>query len=278
MADANTYFLKTVRPIFKGEMVEMQKSADDLWGPVELHKSENVGSSLPYIQIIMKFYLPNECKSESKRLVGLPKYVPVMPDVQIIVKRKPFGAHVAVLSSASPVLAAMIEQERNANKGSESLRIELKDVEPIMLRQILLWMYQGVVPETWTMPESLLVAVNTYQIEHLKQLLTNVLISTLTVDNVIGRVKLSHKHSISGLLEASLNFLVDRQEKIREHSEWKQLVKKEPEVFLLITDRMFAKLSRKRKLEECFSNGLALPKCYVSTGDMHFPTSGPLQS
>ena len=121
-------------------------------------------------------------------------------------------------------------------------------------------------------------AVNTYQIEHLKQLLTNVLISTLTLDNVIGRVKLSHKHSISGLLEASLNFLVDRQEKIREHSEWKQLVKKEPEVFLLITDRMFAKLSRKRKLEECFGNGLALPKCYVSTGDMHFPTSGPLQS
>jgi len=264
-------------------MVEMQKSADDLWGPVELHKSDNVGSSFPYIQIIMEFHLSIDYKLDSKQIF-LPRFLAIMPDIQIIVKRKPFGAHVAVLSSVSPVLATMIEQERHANKVVQSLRIELKDVEPIMLQQLLLWIYKGVVPEAWAMPESLLVAVNTYQIEHLKQPLTNVLISTLTVDNVIGRVKLSHRHSISRLLEASLNFLVERQEIIREHPEWKQLVKTEPEVFLLITDRMFANLSRKRKLEELSSNQLPMyfPTAptdarYVATSSMPFSTPGPCQ-
>ena len=89
----------------------------------------------------------------------------------------------------------------------------------------------------WARHEPLFLAADKYQIEALKDLCEQSLISKLNLESVIHCLVVAHLHSAPQLLEASLKFLVSRKTEIWRRPEWKELMKTYPDLFFLASHR-----------------------------------------
>ena len=143
------------------------------------------------------------------------------------------GAHVLILSAGSPVFASMFQ-------GSTDRKVEIVDFEMAIFTQLLTYLYTGVAPRMSeeNITPILLEAANKYGVEMLKIECTDVLLTRMTIENNVHTLIWSQKHSASKLFEAALEFLVDNFNTICYRSEWKDLIKNDPDLCMLVTQRV----------------------------------------
>ena len=117
-------------------------------------------------------------------------------------------------------------------QGSTDRKVEIVDFEMAIFTQLLTYLYTGVAPRMSeeNITPILLEAANKYGVEMLKIECTDVLLTRMTIENNVHTLIWSQKHSASKLFEAALEFLVDNFNTICYRSEWKDLIKNDPDI------------------------------------------------
>ena len=161
-------------------------------------------------------------------------------DVNFHVQGKIFGAHKSVVS-ASPVMAAMFQGNYFNKKSLEN--IEITDVPPQVFKHVLIFMYTGKTPHTsasTSLLEMLFFTADKYQIQALRDVTESKLAHKVSREDAIHFLKMGHIHSAPKLLEASHQCIEKNRVYIWETQEWKDLMRKYPELFFHASQRMAA--------------------------------------
>jgi speckle-type POZ protein len=189
-------------------------------------------------QLILEFKDTSLVEGERQVLTQLSKLLDTqsMSDVTFIVKNEKIGAHSAIVVLASPVICAMLGE--NKFKEGRTKTVKIDDIEPSVFKEMLRYLYTGKAPklDEDAMTEPLFLAADKYQIEDLKNCCERSLIKN--VQAVVHYLVLAHLHSASQLLEASLKFLVEHKKEVWTRPEWKELNKSYPDLFFSASHRM----------------------------------------
>lgn len=157
-------------------------------------------------------------------------------DVTIKCGKEEFKVHKAVLGLQCPFLKTMLEDGENAMNGASptaippskkckyaSNVIEISDVSPAALSDLLAYLYIGTAPNLSTVAEELLKVSKKYELPHLVTKCINELKMNIMVDNVVEMLLLAELHGISDLKKVCLNFIHFNLGKVCETSKWKCL-------------------------------------------------------
>ena len=146
-----------------------------------------------------------------------------------------FFAHKAILAVRSPVFAKMFMhnmQESVANA------VNLPDIEPDVLKELLIYIYTTESPNLKEHATSLLYQAEKYQLGHLKALCERRLSYDLHVDNVAKVLLLADACSAEQLKRNALLYISEHGDKVTRTEEWKD-IKKNPNLMGSLLDVIF---------------------------------------
>ena len=157
--------------------------------------------------------------------------------------KETIGAHVAILSAASPVFAAMFEHNlqeartRTVNIGDTDPSLE---VEPEVFKRMLSYMYDGKAGclEDEMFVQKLLVLADRYRIITLKDECELHLQSIVDIENVLVLLVFAEKYRCAILREKALEFAADHKKLICFQHEWEELMKNHNSICLELSRRM----------------------------------------
>jgi len=162
-------------------------------------------------------------------------------DIKIVTEQKSFMAHKAILSARSPMFRAMFSLDMKEKEASE---IEVGDVTPETLAQMIEFMYTGNVNDLDERADELLAAADKYGLSRLRSMCESSLEKTFAVDTIAHTLVLSHLHSAKGLKDRAIDFIVANVSQVRQSVGWAELEKSYPQ---LIAD-VFHALVTKQEL------------------------------
>ena len=125
-------------------------------------------------------------------------------NVTISAGEETFKAHKAILITRSPVFRAMFE---NNMTEATSNCIEISDMDPKVVKEMLKYIYTGNAPEVGKMADKLLQAADKYDLKQLKAMCERELTSRLTIENVADTCKLAHHHNATQLKAKCIGFM-----------------------------------------------------------------------
>ncbi|KAJ4752564.1 BTB/POZ/MATH-domain protein [Rhynchospora pubera] len=135
-------------------------------------------------------------------------------DVSFNVSGVTFGAHRCVLAARSPVFRVELF---GPMKGKMNESIEIKDMEPLVFKVMLHFIYSDSVPELEevdgnkdaliVLAQHLLVAADRYGLERLKQLCEIKMYEFIDANNVATTLTLADQHNCSQLKAACIEFI-----------------------------------------------------------------------
>ena len=139
-----------------------------------------------------------------------------------------FLCHKAILVSRSRVFAAMFEHDMEESKHG---RVEVKDVDPDVMAEMLRFIYMGRAPNLDSMAAELLAAADKYALDRLKVICEEALCSSLTVENVSEVLILADLHSAELLKAQAIDFInTHHVTDVMETAGWKQMVSSNPQL------------------------------------------------
>ena len=144
-----------------------------------------------------------------------------LSDIVVTVKGRKFDAHKLVLSTRSPVLAAMF-QTNFSEKQTNTLNIE--DIEPDAFAEMMRFLYTDEVENLDGLATDLLAAADKYMLDLLKTKCEVFLADNITVQNCSQLLLLSDLHSADGLKKIALDFVRSRSDAIVETTDWQELL------------------------------------------------------
>ena len=127
-------------------------------------------------------------------------------DVTIIVSRKKFYAHKAILAAHSPVFLAMFKN--TAMKENVENEIKINDIDFNTVQELLRFIYSGEIQNIDTLINGLLIAADKYDIKSLLIKCEKYLESKLSVDNVTSIVSLADNYNAPNLRKTAINFFM----------------------------------------------------------------------
>jgi len=139
-----------------------------------------------------------------------------------------FKVHKAILATRSPVFGAMFEHKSMSEARSD--RVQIDDIEPEVLREMLRFMYTGTAPNLERLSDELLSAADKYQLERLKVMCEQSLCSSLTSENACDTLILADLHSAEHLKTHSVEYINLHASEVMETPGWKLLVKDYPQL------------------------------------------------
>ena len=257
--------LFTVRPdnlkiyaVYKGQMLEVilpetGKYIRDGYSTIFAYQSvatfgqpllslENVSKKSVHLIIEQKSYEATANKQMVSYMTELFEKQ-VAADVKFVVKSQPIGAHLNVVAPFSPVMAAMLDNDRFQEGLTKTVHID--DMEPDVFKEMLRYLYTGKVPQLEQMTESLFVAADRFQIQGLKFLCQKRMLSKLNKENALRYLVLAHLHSVPELVKRCYCVIVCDAKDIRVQPEWKQLGQSYPHLFFEASDKMITDISSK---------------------------------
>ena len=140
-----------------------------------------------------------------------------------------------VLSASNPVLAAMF---RHGTKESQTLVVEIEDISAEVFQQVLQYLYTGTAKKMKEMATELLVVADKYQIDPLKKECACALGKTLSAENAVGVLVLSHDHSCPDLQQYAMAFIAKNCKAVCARPEWMELMEKYPKLCFQTTKLM----------------------------------------
>ncbi|XP_011881095.1 PREDICTED: speckle-type POZ protein A-like [Vollenhovia emeryi] len=109
-----------------------------------------------------------------------------------------------LLENKSPVFQAMFENEMKEKKTNQ---VDIDDMEPEVLEEMLPFIYTGKTTNLEKMADSLLAASDKYQLNTLKVLCQEALCKSLTIENAAEILILADLHSADKLKAKAINFI-----------------------------------------------------------------------
>lgn len=147
------------------------------------------------------------------------------------------GAHAVVVSTGSPVFAAMFQYHC---MNSMARKIQINDINHEVFKQLLIFLYSGSAPELAkkNMTRPLYEAANRYGVETLKDECVKMLAIQLGTENALEILIWSQLHSISKLFEDAIQVVAKNSLTLCSQPEWLDFIKNYPELCLKVNQRM----------------------------------------
>jgi thiol-disulfide isomerase/thioredoxin len=158
-----------------------------------------------------------------------------------------FFAHKAILAVRSPVFARMFMHNMQE---SVTNTVNLPDIEPDVLKELLIYIYTTESPNIKKHAPSLLCLAEKYQLEHLKVLCERRLSYDLEVDSVARVLILADACDAEKLKQNALLYISEHGDEVKKTEDWND-VKKNPDLMDNLLDVMFdpyVKFKRQRLL------------------------------
>lgn len=157
-------------------------------------------------------------------------------NVQLTVQQRNLYAHRDVLMLSSPVFGAMFS---HPTKESQEQVIHLPDQSFEAMREMLLFIYTGEVPNLDKVAEDLYMAADKYSMGELKALCGDYLGANLTVERAADAFVLSNMYSDAELSWSIARFIADHLVSVQRTAGWRNIWGK-PDIterlFMLIAD------------------------------------------
>ncbi len=161
-----------------------------------------------------------------------------LADVTFKCKEKSIKAHISIIASGSPVLAAMFQHDFVENR--ERI-VEISDIKPIVFESLLRYFYTGDVNLEIADVAQLLVAADKYGVDSLKDECSQFLSRNVALENSVQYLVLSHLHNSAELHEKTLDFLSRNAEAVCCRKDWMEVIKNYPELSFTAMQRMAKK-------------------------------------
>ena len=131
-----------------------------------------------------------------------------------------FFTHKVILAATSPVFAKMLEHQMQESLNN---RIEIKDIDSDVLKEMLVYIYTNQVPKMDEMANDLLYVTDKYQLDHLKALCELHLTCSLQINNASHIVQLAFTHNAPQLRKNALKFIAKNAAEVRATEEWEEV-------------------------------------------------------
>uniref|UniRef100_A0A8C4QUD9 Speckle type BTB/POZ protein like n=1 Tax=Eptatretus burgeri TaxID=7764 RepID=A0A8C4QUD9_EPTBU len=146
-------------------------------------------------------------------------------DCCLCVCGREFNAHKAILAARSAVFNAMFKHEMEETKKN---RVEIKDVEPEVFKEMLRFVYTGRAPNLEKMADDLLAAADKYALDRLKVMCEEALCVNLSVENVADTLILADLHSAEQLRAHSIDFINSHATDVLDTTGFKSMILSHP--------------------------------------------------
>ena len=143
-----------------------------------------------------------------------------LADVTITCDGKEFRAHKVILASQSPVFKKMLEIDM---KEKRSGVIEVPDITPAVMSDLLAYLYTGTAPHVDTLARELLNAANKYELPRFLSICETTLVSKITANSVLEMLILAELHETETLKNACLGFIKCNYASISKLDSWKDM-------------------------------------------------------
>ena len=143
-------------------------------------------------------------------------------DAAINVRGTLFKVHKAVISARCPVFWAMFNPDTKMKEQYESV-VEIEDIQPIVFREVLRYMYTGEIESTEIVCEhvcELMVAADKYGLEGLQIICENTLYEIIKVRNAMHILVVANKLGISHLKKKVLKFIKSNLADVMKSPSW----------------------------------------------------------
>ena len=152
------------------------------------------------------------------------------------------GSHVNILSSRSPVFAAMFTHDM---KETITRQVKIEDIQPDIFKQLLYYMYAGQLEKRMGRKSAklLYVAADKYDIEDLKNECVCHLTTSIHLYNVLDLMTWAHLHSIEDMKETALVFMSIHGKEICKQRDWESLTKNYPDLCVIATRRIMENMT-----------------------------------
>ncbi|XP_063089735.1 speckle-type POZ protein-like [Cavia porcellus] len=161
-------------------------------------------------------------------------------DCCVCVAGQEFQAHKTILAARSQVFCAMFQHEMQESKTN---RIEIKDMEPEVFKELMFFIYTGKAPNLSAMAPDLLAAADKYGLHLLKLLCEIDLCKNFPKENAVEILIFADLYSAYLLKTFAMHFINYHISDIRETSKWKAMVQSHP--------RLVAEVDRSRTSMQC---------------------------
>ena len=132
----------------------------------------------------------------------------------------------------SPVFRGMLESGMLEElKG----RVQVEDAEPVILRQLVRYLYTGRVEPDFRDYKKLMVLANKYQVEDLVDYTSKKILETLAKDNALELGIFGETHNSTILLNAAAQFIQENISPETLPEGWEQQLKGSPQLTLAIS-------------------------------------------
>ena len=131
-----------------------------------------------------------------------------------------FFAHKVILAARSPIFARMFEHEMQESLNN---RIEIDDIDPEVIKEMLVYIYSSRVPKINEMAGDLLYVADKYQLDELKALCEQHLTYSLQVDNASRIIQLAFTHNAPQLKKNAVQFIAKNTAEVRATEEWAEV-------------------------------------------------------
>ncbi|CAD6204172.1 GSCOCG00009899001-RA-CDS [Cotesia congregata] len=152
-------------------------------------------------------------------------------DVIIHVGDQKFDVHKFILTARSCVFEAMFSYDMKENKKNE---INIPDIDPEVFSKVIDYIYTDKVDELETFAEELLEASDKYQLQGLKEMCEDFLITTLTLGNAVRILILADRYNAKRLKKVAINYVADNFVKFKNTKELKALEEAQVLLFLAV--------------------------------------------
>jgi speckle-type POZ protein len=148
------------------------------------------------------------------------------------------GAHAVVVSTGSPVFAAMFPYY--CLNSQLTRKIQINDIDHQVFKQLLIFLYSGSAPEMTkkNITRSLYEAASRYGVETLKDECLKVLANQLSTENALEILIWSQLHSIPKLFEDALQVVAKNSLTLCSQPDWLDFIKSYPDLCLMVNQRM----------------------------------------
>ena len=175
-----------------------------------------------------------------------------LADVTFKCEEREIKAHTIIISSASPVLAAMFQ---NDFKEQQEKIAVIKETKADVFERLLCFIYTGCFDFEYKDMSALLVAADMYNVDSLKEECEKCLAKNVTLEKATNYLILSYQHNAEKLLKATLKYMHHNSEAICNRPDWKSVIDTYPDLCFIAVQFMVKKntststlLSRMRQL------------------------------
>ena len=152
------------------------------------------------------------------------------PDMKIKCQGRLFECHQFMLSARSPVFKAMFLSDMSEKANRE---VEIKDVEPDTLSELLTFMYTGKSPNDEDIILPLFKAADKYQMDILKNVCVMKLCSNINIQNCVEFLVIGDIYHAQFLKKFSLKYIANNVGELCKSNDWKKILLNHP---MLMTD------------------------------------------